>query len=431
MGQKTHPAAIKRTQHLFLFAVILSYTTAWMLYVTWTHARLLHAIFRAITATTMLGVVLACLELPAYLGFVHYRRFWDDVTGNWRGPANEFEVDLELAWRRVPSLRMSGRPQGDIAQAWNMPLRTERQLEFTFNSRGFRTKETSRSDIILLGDSYVEGHLVSNDETCSSQLAELTRLAVGNFGQSGYGTIQELRVLELYGMEQKPHLIVWFFYEGNDLYDDQEFENNLVYFEQVGRDPSKVRNLLGSKRSSFRAASFAANAFSALRRACDALVPNQMPYFGWFGKSQGRPVRLFFHDDCEYPLGEYELERFEKTKAAFRKGRALCEQEGATLWLCFIPTKFRVYGDLCQLPESSPCRKWQPWNLASIFASFCETEGIPFFDLTGPLRDAAQAGCVLYYPADTHWNQAGHSFVARFLAEKLRQSGRSFGSPAK
>src|SRR5881409_452174 len=193
MGQKTHPAAIRRTQYLFAFAVILSYTTAWMLYVTWTRARLRLAVFRAITATTMLGVVLACLELPAYLGFIHYRRFWDAVTGNWRGPANEFEVDLELAWRRVPNLRMSGRPQGDIAQAWNMPIRTERKLEFTFNSRGFRTRETSRSDIILLGDSYIEGHLVSDDETCSSQLARLTGLTVGNFGQSGYGTAQELR----------------------------------------------------------------------------------------------------------------------------------------------------------------------------------------------------------------------------------------------
>src|SRR5262249_53437623 len=138
-------------------------------------------------------------------------------------------------------------------------------------------------------------------------------------------------------------LVVWFFYEGNDLYDDQEFENNLVYFEQVGRDPSKLRNVMASKRSSFRAASFTANAFSALRRACDALVPNQMPYFGWFGKSQGCPVRLYFHDDCEYPLGEYELERFEKTKATLRKGKALCEKGGAKLWLCFIPTKFRVY----------------------------------------------------------------------------------------
>src|SRR5262245_29332244 len=417
-------AQITRTSWAFGACLLATYADLWVLHVTWTRGRRRHAAFRAILATLVLAICLIVLEVPALLGKVHYRRFWDELTGNWSGPASEFVSDPDLAFRRVPGLRLSGRPQGDIAQSWNIPLRPERRLEFTFNSRGFRTKETARSDVVMLGDSYIEGHLVSDDETCSVQLARLTGLTVGNFGQSGYGSAQELRILELVGLEQKPRTVVWFFYEGNDLYDDQDFKNNQDYLESEGKENARNQKALSS-RWKFKGASFTVNAFLALRRAADPIVPNQMPYFGWFKDDQDRRTRIYFHDDCEYPLGDYELGLFENTKSTFKRGKELCEKHGVSLLVGFIPTKFRVYGGPCEFPEGSACRKWKPWKLPDLFRTFCESEGMALLDLTGPMRDAARGGKLLYAPADSHWRPAGHAFVAKLLLERISSSARS------
>jgi hypothetical protein len=148
-----------------------------------------------------------------------------------------------------------------------------------------------------------------------------------------------------------------------------------------------------------------------------------MPHSGWFRDDQGRRQRVLFHSEGTYKLGDYELARFEKTKAALTAGQAQCDQRGIALIVCYIPAKFRAYGGLCEFSESDPCTQWQPWNLPERFARFCDDAKIPYVDLTLPMRDAAAAGHLLYGATDSHWNQHGHAFVAELLAEKCRDRG--------
>ena len=54
------------------------------------------------------------------------------------------------------------------------------------------------------------------------RLQELTGRPVANLGVAGYGTLQELKVLEKYALPLEPRLVAWFFFEGNDLDDDQQ-----------------------------------------------------------------------------------------------------------------------------------------------------------------------------------------------------------------
>ena len=77
--------------------------------------------------------------------------------------------------------------------------------------------------------------------------------------------------------------------------------------------------------------------------------------------------------------------------------------------------KFRVYGDYCSYPPHSPCAEWQPWDLADRFVDFCRESGLECVDLTVPMRNAVAAGKVLYAPEDSHWNAAGHRFVAELV----------------
>src|SRR4029453_9538979 len=140
-----------------------------------------------------------------------------------------------------------------------------------------------------------------------------------------------------------------------------------------------------------------------------------------FFRSPGGEARaLYFYGDAAVRWDAYEQERFEKTKAAFRRGRDEIRARGARLLVVFIPTKFRVYGDYCRFPPGSPCPSWRPWRLPEELAAFCRREKIELPDLTEPMRRAAAAGKLLYAAEDSHWSAEGHRFVAGLIADEYR-----------
>ncbi|MBI3469050.1 MAG: hypothetical protein HY000_39100, partial [Planctomycetes bacterium] len=270
-------------------------------------------------------------------------------------------------------------------------------------------------------DSYIEGWHVSDGETCSDRLAELTGLTVANLAQSGFGTLQELGMLQRQGPELSSRLVIWFFYEGNDLYNDEDFENAVSFYRTHGDHKANRLEPLDWKK--FCQASFGANLFHWLRRVADPIVPNNMPYFGWYRDERGNRLRMLFSPECMSELSDWELNRFETAKEAFRTGQAVCDQHGMRLLVCYIPTKFRVYGGACEFSESSPCLQWRLWDLPDRFDRFCQDANIPFLDLTFAMRDAAAAGRLLYAAADSHWDRDGHTLVAELLEKKCREYG--------
>src|SRR4030095_3510168 len=99
------------------------------------------------------------------------------------------------------------------------------------DSRGFRNRrELARADLALVGDSFVEGAYVSDDETAAVALEREIRAVVANLGQSGYGTLQELKVIESVAVDLQPRAVAWFFFEGHDLYADAAYEDAVSYY---------------------------------------------------------------------------------------------------------------------------------------------------------------------------------------------------------
>jgi hypothetical protein len=69
---------------------------------------------------------------------------------------------------------------------------------------------------------------VSDEHVVSRWLERRLGQPVANLGVAGYGTAQELIVLKTEAMLLEPQVVIWFFFEGNDLYNDEEFENALI-----------------------------------------------------------------------------------------------------------------------------------------------------------------------------------------------------------
>src|SRR5207247_4423570 len=107
----------------------------------------------------------------------------------------------------------------------------------------------------------------------------MTGLKVSNQGLGGYGTLQELEVLMRYAVPMKPRLIAWFFFEGNDLYNDTDFEGALPLLRE--HRPYNSSRWSWSWND-FCGRSLTRTTFRAFRRVADPLAPNSVDTCGIF-----------------------------------------------------------------------------------------------------------------------------------------------------
>ena len=414
LARDLRPWLANLTGIVFGAALFLTYLCLWGLAVS-SSREPRRMLLKAISTTLVLSVLLAIIEIPAAIGLLDYSYLFGRLAGDWTGPATLFTADLDLGFGRPPHVSWEGRQRSPMAVFWNLPVRAPNRQTFTTDSRGFRnTREIAHADIAVIGDSYVEGTYVSDEETVASALEEVTGLSVANLARSGYGTLQELEVLRRYAMPLRPRMVAWFFFEGNDLYNDQDFETMMITLREHGGYGQSEK----SSRRPFRKTSFSVYSFRFLRRLFHPIVPNVVFAFGWFHDEQGQRHSMYFYDYAEFEFRKYEEERFAKSRDALLEAEQVCRDSGCKLVIFFIPMKFRVYGDYCTYPRHSKCPKWEPWDLADRFADFCRHSGLECLDLTVSMRRAAAAGKVLYAPEDSHWNAEGHRFVAELVHEE-------------
>lgn len=79
--------------------------------------------------------------------------------------------------------------------------------------------DTSKTDWVLLGDSFTYGYAVQSGEEIGSQIRKLTNSSVISLGCGGNGPLASLAALKEYGEPKAPKRVLWLFTEGNDLID--------------------------------------------------------------------------------------------------------------------------------------------------------------------------------------------------------------------
>ncbi len=404
--------AARLTNVLFVPALALSYC-AIVGAIVQSSVRPRRARLRAAAVTLGLILALAVLELAAALRLVH----WESVFVSLRGEQQPYVPDADLGFRHTPNSRWSGRQRSDIETAWGLPASTAERISITHDARGYRNPTNlTRADIILLGDSYVEGAHVSDDQVVSRFLQARLGRPVANLGVAGYGTAQELLVLERDGMSLKPSIVVWFFFEGNDLYDDQSFENTLLVAPEL-------RATAWSQRYGWWRRSLIRNAHSQLRLMLHQLVPSQCRHFGILEVGDHRGQKILFGPEAAFPWTDFERGRWEKTRETLRAALRLARTHEIHLLLVYVPIKFRVYRESVRLPPQSELHGWTLWPLPELFQQLCRSERMACLDLTGPLGDAVRAGGMPYAPTDSHWSAEGHQLVARRVHEVLAEIG--------
>jgi SGNH hydrolase-like domain, acetyltransferase AlgX len=371
------------------------------------------AALRAMAVTIGLLLALGLLELAAAGRIVH----WELVFMSLRGEQQHYVPDPDLGFRHAPGARWSGRPRSDVEIALGLPASTSTPITITYDRGGYRNAAPlARADVILLGDSYVEGRYVSDDQLVSSFLQARLRRPVANLGVAGYGTAQELIVLKRDGFPLEPRIAIWFFFEGNDLYNDQEFENALLA-------PWEVRANAWTGQSGWWRRSLVRSAHGQLRLLAHAIVPRHWPHFGMLAVGHPRGQRVLFGPEAAVPWTDFERGRWERARDTLVEAARLTRERGIHLLLVYVPIKFRVYRDFVQLPPHSEAREWTLWPLPDLFTQLCGAERLACVDLTGALRDAVREGGTPYPSVDSHWSPEGHQLIASILEKELQSRG--------
>lgn len=81
-------------------------------------------------------------------------------------------------------------------------------------------------DALIVGDSFSMGHCVDNDIASLLRLRGMNTVSVA---YSGNGPLLELATLREYGSQLSPKVVLWLYYEGNDLWDlGSEMKSSLL-----------------------------------------------------------------------------------------------------------------------------------------------------------------------------------------------------------
>ena len=409
-------SAIEIRATLLLALGMLAYLSVWGLAFGLRAEDPQPLLIRCGLCTFSLALAVGFVEFPGVIGVVDYRSIFATPAPAWNRPGNVPDPDLLYVREGRQTLRW--RFQGnDLHRLKGMSGSKVYANELKLDRNGFRNREENeRAEIVLIGDSFIEAPHTLDGSLISTRLADLTGKRVANLGRSGYGPIQELIVLERFGLPLNPKEVVWAIYEGNDLADIREY-------------PAARDRLIHQKPLNLAARlvdrSFTNNSVEFLIRRWLRPEATRDPslYRGHFETRGGEDVAMYFSSDDYNPASgpRADSNEFRKLGEILERAAELCRAHSARLTVAFIPTKWRIYRGHCGFEPGARCLAWKLDELPSEVGKLSGSipGGVNFVDLTERLEDAVGEGAVVYLPDDTHWSDEGHAIAAKTLAESL------------
>ena len=91
----------------------------------------------------------------------------------------------------------------------------------------------------LIGDSFVQGSCVKPGDDFASRIRLLTKQSAVSLGMSGNGPLIELASLKEYALKKRPKIVLWFYFERNDLEDLKEEKSNSILMNYINEEFSQ------------------------------------------------------------------------------------------------------------------------------------------------------------------------------------------------
>jgi hypothetical protein len=274
---------------------------------------------------------------------------------------------------------------------------------YNSDERGFRNPKgrwaLKQIDVALLGDSFTLGACVPTDKSFAALVADAYPATL-NLAADNNGPLLELATLREYLKDVRPRIVVWVYYEGNDLHNlhvewkspllqsylnrgfrqglaerQHEIDRELLAFVQKTRDTSRWMQRLGQARDAVRLMNLRAMVASALQ-------------------IQNKDAKNWQH-------------QIDNLRTVLSKAVSSVESWGGSLYFVYLPT-WKRYAH----PELAP-------NERDTVLATAKELGIHVIDIHRAF--AREPDPLAFFPFSQagHYNEKGHRFVANEIIKGI------------
>ena len=293
------------------------------------------------------------------------------------GEPTIYRQDAELGWSPIPDFRHDFRRVTRNGEAYVAHYETNR-----YGFRHWGDPGSGRPRILFVGDSYTQDANMSNDAAYYAQVARALPVEVFAIGGGGYGTLQEVLLLEKYWPVVEPTHVVIQFCDNDPANNDYETESLTIV-----RNQKNFRPYLVHGRVVFRSAPVYRFLFehSLLFRNLDQRLQNlQHSRFGGYSRPDDEPR-----------IRALDRSRIDVTREILQRARS-------------------IGGDTV---------RWYMFNCRSASGEWVELAREAGFEPIVGVAEAVEAAESRGAPVRTadgaHWNELAHEIGGKALAEYL------------
>ena len=313
-------------------------------------------------------------------------------------------------------------------------------FEWITDKNGFRNGHTrDYSDIVIIGDSYVEWGNTEADTFVKRLESKLPGLTTTNLGKSGYGAAQYFEVLRRYGLKYRPKIALMAFFEGNDVQDTKAYftwkegqtENLPDFPYRMAQLSFLQRYWLAMKTQ----ATFIRDAINYWQQLALLKIAQRQGYahdvhpdLALLNLGDGVTHKIKFVETLDTRSSKEMLasKEWQQLKAVLANAQEICEKNGISFVVMYFPAAAHIYA------QYSTEQSGQNWlrirdqqikaknNTEDAMKHLAQELDIQLLNISPVLEEAARRGKLLYYPLDPHWNPLGTEIAASFVAESLK-----------
>ena len=352
-----------------------------------------------------------------------------------RGMLHQYDPDA--GWRCYPNLDT----RYILPESFNVRVRC--------NSQGLRDSEKRFAKppgirrIVVLGDSFMWGYGVENEEMFSAVLQDLiSGSETVNFGVNGYSTVQELVRLEIEGLRYEPDVTVLVFV-WNDLednFDDKHGGRPVAVLEEdnslrIANRPvrrhwkSPLKQWFRHHSHLFRFGEYNIELLKLKFRdnqRADLSIPEiTAPGVAFAAENDKKTARMKFSmTDIYAPPGPEIDFAWKAIEVLLGRIKQLTTKEGGRLVVVYAASLeavdrgifvklIRKFG---QDPDSMAFNWDRPSNR---LGEVCAALDIPYVNLNPVFRQQFKK-TELFLKKNPHWSMAGHRLAAQTVAKKIK-----------
>jgi hypothetical protein len=288
-------------------------------------------------------------------------------------------------------------------------------VQYRSDSRGFNNDDSlwhaARNDIVVLGDSFAHGYCVPPGRSFVD-LIRRQHARTLNLGLAGNGPLMMLASLSEYVPQLRPRIVLWFYFEGNDLENLQTERRNAVlsnYLEDgftqsalARRDDIDAAIVSQIPRITAGAQELAASRRRAMERPWAAMADSASEFWSELSRLMFLREGLGLIEPTDPRDIEDDHANMKALREALQKAQTRTQSAQGRLYFVYLPAWERYAGRYHTLGLQ---RRDEVLSMVADLA-------IPVIDLEPILRSLRDPLSAFPFRAVGHYTETGHQLVA-------------------